>query len=84
MRTFASSIKGSEKADSGTDESIFASADYFKDAADSAKHIQADLTEAAATKAQELSELLWMDANDTLGASMSVLPKDLDNLVQGV
>ena len=83
MRGFATSTKG-KAADGGTDDSIFASADYFKEAQDLQKDVQADLTEAASSTKETLSELPWMDMNDTLGASMSILPKDLGNLVQGV
>lgn len=83
MRGFATSSKGKD-ADVGTDDSIFTSADYFKEAADSQKDIQADLTEAASSKVDGLTELPFMDINDTLGAFMSVIPKDVDNLVQGV
>lgn len=83
MRGFATSGKD-KGADAGTDDSIFASADYFKEASDLQKDVQADLAEAATNKAKSLTELPWMDINDTLGASMSVLPKDVGNLVQGV
>ena len=84
MRGFATSTKG-KGAESGTDDSIFASADYFKEANEFTKDVQADITEAAASsKTETLSELPFMDLNDTLGASMSVFPKDLGNLVQGV
>lgn len=27
---------------------------------------------------------MWMDGNDSLGSFMSAMPKDLDNVVQGV
>ena len=82
-RGFATSAKG-KGAETATDDSIFASADYFKEAKEFQKDVQADLTEAATSKADTLSELPFMDLNDTLGASMSVIPKDLGNLVQGV
>ena len=49
MRNFASSQKGKE-VDAGTDDSIFTSADYFKETVDAQKDIQADLTEVASTK----------------------------------
>ena len=80
MRNFASSSKGKE-ADAGTDDSIFTSADYFKETVDAQKDIQADLAEVTSTKVEGLSELPYMDMNDTLGAFMSVIPKDVGNLV---
>ena len=51
MRGFATSTKG-KNVDGGTDDSIFASADYFKEASELQKGIQADLTEATSTKVQ--------------------------------
>ena len=27
---------------------------------------------------------MWMDANDTLGTTLAVAPKDVDNLIQGI
>lgn len=32
----------------------------------------------------KVDELMWMDANDSLGTTMSLAAKDLDNLVEGV
>ena len=82
-RGFATSSKGKD-VDAGADDSIFASADYFKEATEFQKDVQADISEAVTSKTETMTELPWMDINDTLGASMSVIPKDLGNLVQGV
>ena len=73
----------------GDSESIFASADYFKDANVEQDTISADtLASGASDTAESLSykvdQLMWMDANDSLGTTMALAAKDVDNLVQGV
>ena len=65
-----------------TNESIFASADYFKDV--KPEEVQQTVEEGVVQAATKVDQLLFVDANDTLGATMSYMAKDLDNLVTGV
>ena len=80
-----STDSGAKASDS---ESIFASADYFKDAKIEQDAISADVTSSATETTDSLMEkvdhLMWMDANDSLGTTMALAAKDVDNLVQGV
>ena len=80
------SVSESAAAASKPEESIFASADYFKDVK---KEEIVDPTQALdvasrVTDVKKFDELLWMDSNDSLGTTMAHMAKDLDNLVQGV
>jgi len=88
-RSFSKAVVEDGKATAGSgDESIFASADYFKDV--SADEVVKDATnvEVVDTGVSQAGgsgdELLYMDANDALGTSMAFLGKDWDNLIQGV
>ena len=81
--------EGATKATSGDSESIFASADYFKEANIEQDTISAETTAAGASDAADsltykADQLMWMDANDSLGTTMSLATKDVENLVQGV
>ncbi len=68
--------------------SIFASADYFKDAPTSngVENATETLVDTVATKAASSpsESMMFMDANDTLGTTMAFATKDIDNLVQGI
>ena len=65
-----------------TDESIFASAEYFKDV--KPEDVVPTGLDATAGTAQTLKtkveELLFMDANDICGTTMAFMRKDIDNL----
>lgn len=83
---------GSSGKDVGTEsseQSIFASADYFKDVKpeeiiDPATSGAADVAESSAEIiSSKVDEMLWMDSNDSLGSTMSYMTKDVENLVQG-
>lgn len=59
------------------DESIFASADIFKDTTANVDNTMADTS-------SNLYSMPWIDSNDSLGALMSAVPKDVANVTQGV
>ena len=88
MRNFSAANDTNETlADSAgsSDPSIFASADYFKDVAP--EEIGASSANSSGTTDQlmaKVDELMWMDSNDSLGATMAYASKDVDNLVQGI
>ena len=71
-----------------SDESIFASADYFKDVkpeeidADASKVLDGEVL--PSSQVGNVDELMWMDTNDSIGTTMSLAGKDVDNLVQGI
>ena len=81
------SVANKNSADKASDsESIFASADYFKDAKIEQDAISADVASSSATETTEslmekVDHLMWMDANDSLGTTMALAAKDVDNLV---
>ena len=85
----SSSTTPVEASATKSDESIFASADYFKDVqpeeidADSSNFLDGQVLPSS-LKAGNVDELMWMDANDSMGTTMSLASKDVDNLVQGI
>lgn len=83
-----SSAVGTQIADAKPDDqSIFASADYFKDvkegeiASSSSSEATQNIADAAANN---MEQMMWLDANDSLGSSLAYMAKDVNNLVQGV
>ena len=77
-----------------SESSIFASADYFKDAKIEQEAISADISSASSVTAtadttsttssglmEKVDHLMWMDANDSLGTTMALAAKDVENLV---
>ena len=63
------------------DDSIFASADYFKDVKPEDVASSADQAVTEVSKTTTVDELMFMDSNDALGTTMAFMPKDLDNLI---
>lgn len=93
IRNFsAATPKGSASVDTSastaaatsSDDSIFAAADYFKDVKpDDISKL--DLTNAdSATTQTAVEQIMFMDANDSLGSTMAYAAKDVDNLIQGI
>ena len=86
----ASSSDGSSAsagaAEAKADDSIFASADYFKDVKpdEVAEADTSAVDSVTPDGANQVNELLYSDANDSLFTSMAFQAKDWDNLVQGV
>lgn len=66
------------------DDSIFESANYFKDVKpdDITQQLGGEVKSTEAVK--ELYNIPWFDTNDSLGAFMAAIPKELGNLTQGV
>ena len=86
MRTFSAAPKA-DKAASGSDDSIFASADYFKDVKpDEIAKDGLDLanTQSVTPAKTAVDEMMWMDSNDSLGSTMAYAAKDVENLIQGI
>lgn len=66
------------------DDSIFASADYFKDVKPEDVAASTDQAVTEVDTGSLVDEMLYMDANDALGTTMAFMPRDLENLVSGV
>ena len=88
VRHFSADNKSDAAAEASNqgDQSIFASADYFKDVKPD-EIVDGQSAASVSEKATEMTnsnEMMFMDANDSMGSTVSYLSKDLDNLVQGI
>lgn len=56
------------------DDSIFASADIFKE------HVATNMEASVGETSSQFYSIPWIDSNDSLGALMSAVPKDVANV----